>query len=116
MIQVTYSMPSPDKDYDRLYACLHVHSYTCSCIPQNNIILNITIFTPGQADNGYPGQVKLKNLNPNDYRQVQLYMDESTQKWRDVCVKKDSADKIADSICRQLGFTNAKNTPSIYTR
>ena len=91
---------------------LHVATCTCSCIPWNNI-LNITIFIPDQADNGYPGQVKLKVGNPIEYRRVQLYydMDESTQKWRDVCVKRDSADKIADSVCRQLGFTNANNKP-----
>ena len=54
-------------------------------------------------------------MNPNEYREVQLYyaVNELTQEWRYVCVKRDTADKIADSICRQLGFTNA-NMPKVY--
>ena len=103
---------------DCMHACMYVA--TCSCIPLNNIpvLLNITIFIPGQADNGYLGQVKLEGRNPNEYRQVQLYysMDQSTQDWPYVCVKRDSADKIADSVCRQLGFTNAKNKPLLDNR
>lgn len=46
---------------------------------------------------------------PNEHRRVQLYYatNELTQDWHYVCVKWDSAEQISDSVCRQLGFTNA---------
>ena len=61
------------------------------------------------SDNAYLGQVKLEGTNPYAYRQVQMYysVNELTQEWRYVCVNKDSAKNISDSVCRQLGFTNA---------
>ena len=62
-------------------------------------------------DNAMPylGQVKLEGMNPYLFRQVKMSyaVNKSTQEWRDVCVNKDAEEKIADSVCRQLGFTNA---------
>ena len=63
----------------------------------------------------YNGQVRILHTNQNEYNYALLEINLEGD-WRPMCIPNDDgmSDLAADSVCRQMGYTNASShNPSI---